>query len=459
MRRIAPVVAVVISGLAIWAVVVYAHRQEAEPQFTIYDPNPAHIWNRLHAVLFIRDDLPLTRQFPDPLDPPYWPYTRYLLERNSHRRVLQILDEFLRTHAENLIHDPIKRALLQRDLLAVFDWSVKTLPIENKDRRYEKEKQELQARLAEVMRRVALTPEEIRSVPRNYDPAVASGQFAAEFDPAQRERAFLPPDLFDPRGPWVELEGPGAPEPVAEQHVAGFSGRSSFSIFMRLPQGRKAAFDYLATLWNFPEPTIPSPKYAPNLDVAPNPHLPQFPAGTEFALVRQMNLIDTRGQFVLTPLTESVQIRVYRSIHNDEAPPPLPIDEFLAHSRQDFYEFTLSRERLFANVAGGLRATGREEKQLFAFNTPGPDVVPSHPMTLDRTLPVLKQCILCHREEGIHSVQSRMRLLPPHPLQRDEPHDTGARDWWQDPRTIAWKQRQDAWTLLSRYWQAPSAHR
>jgi hypothetical protein len=36
---------------------------------------------------------------------------------------LHLLDELLHTDAENLIRDPVKRALLQRDLWAVFDWS------------------------------------------------------------------------------------------------------------------------------------------------------------------------------------------------------------------------------------------------------------------------------------------------------------------------------------------------
>jgi hypothetical protein len=73
----------------------------------------------------------------------------------------------------------------------------------------EKERKELQTRLAEVLRRLALTPEQVVALPNNYQQAVASGEFAKEYDPQHRERAFLPPDLFDPQGPWVELEGKG----------------------------------------------------------------------------------------------------------------------------------------------------------------------------------------------------------------------------------------------------------
>jgi hypothetical protein len=90
----------------------------------IYDPNPTHLWNRLHSVLFIREDLPGTALVPDALDPPLWDSTQYLLSKPSHENVLRVLDKFLQTHGERLIRDPVKRAILQRDSWAVFDWTV-----------------------------------------------------------------------------------------------------------------------------------------------------------------------------------------------------------------------------------------------------------------------------------------------------------------------------------------------
>jgi hypothetical protein len=82
----------------------------------IYDPVPSHIWNRLHATFFVREDLPGTELLPDALDSPFWYHTTYLLMQPSHKKALRVLDEFLQTHAQNLIHDPVKRAVLQRDL-------------------------------------------------------------------------------------------------------------------------------------------------------------------------------------------------------------------------------------------------------------------------------------------------------------------------------------------------------
>ena len=122
---------------------------------TIYDPDPGHPWNRLHSTFFVRDDLPDTRFVPDALDPPLWYDTQYLLSKPSHQRALRALDDFLRTHAENLIHDPLKRAMLQRDLWAVFDWSVERPSRQgSNEHAYDNEKRELQVRLAKVMRQV-----------------------------------------------------------------------------------------------------------------------------------------------------------------------------------------------------------------------------------------------------------------------------------------------------------------
>jgi len=413
----------------------------------IYDPDPSHIWNRLHATFFIRQDLPETALLPDALDPPFWYHTTYLLAQPSHDKALRVLDEFLRTHAENLIHDPVKRAMLQRDLWAVFDWSQERAP------GYETEKRELQSRLAEALRRLALTPEQIRSLPDNYAQAVASREFAKEYDPQHRERAFLPPDLFEPNGSWVELEGRGKPLPVAEQHDSFFSGRSSFLVFLRVPGGRKATFDYLKTLWNSQVPSVSSPHFSPLEDEAPNPDLPELPAGTQVALVRQMTLFDNQGRLTATPITESVQIRVYQSV-NRSAAPAVGIDQMIARSGQDFYAIRLSRPLLFANQSGGLKAAGPDERDFTLFGGGGPDEgSPGHYASLNKYHPVVKACVMCHREVGIQSLRALGRLQKPNPLQQELPSEAYGPRWWQDARVLSWKQSQNDWLLLSGYFK------
>lgn len=82
---------------------------------TPYDPAPDHLWNRLNKALFIRTDADGTQfGFNEP-DILYWVGTKHLLDQPSHQQALAILDEFIHSHGERLIHDPVKRALLQRD--------------------------------------------------------------------------------------------------------------------------------------------------------------------------------------------------------------------------------------------------------------------------------------------------------------------------------------------------------
>src|SRR2546428_10603425 len=148
---------------------------EGSPQaVTLYDPSPGHIWNRLHDVLLVREGPTGIRHGADSLDPLLWLNSKHLLAAPSHQRALRVL-EFLHTHAENLIRDPLKRAILQRDLWAVFDWSVQQRPERPGETEYEPEKRELQARLAVWVRPIALTQIQIESLAAAYAYAVASG--------------------------------------------------------------------------------------------------------------------------------------------------------------------------------------------------------------------------------------------------------------------------------------------
>jgi len=246
------------------------------PSVTIYDPDPNHPWNRVHACLLVRRANDDSEYGADTLDPLLWRETKHLLTGDSHRRALECLDEFLKGHAEKSITDPLKRAVFQRDLWAVFDWAAFGGNHPSTQRRA------LLARLALAMHRVALTPEEIRRLPETYSEAVASHHFSVEYSSTSPHRAFLPPTLFQPDGPWIGLSG-YSDEPTAIGH---FSGRSRFLIFMRLPGGREATLRYVRSLRSSTEP--------PSLDGGRglNLKLPQFPAGTEVALVRQMMLID-----------------------------------------------------------------------------------------------------------------------------------------------------------------------
>ena len=414
----------------------------------IYDSDPSHIWNRLYAALFVRQDASGETFGADSLDPAPAMLSRHLLERKSHHNAIRVLDEFLHTHAETLVPYPLRRAVLARDLWAVFDWSVERRSMNAGDPSYDAEKRELQVRLAEILRRLALTPQEIGALPDNYAEAVASGRFPKDYDPTHPQRAFLPPDLFDPHGPWVLIQG--TDKPPAEQHVSFFSGRSRFLIFIRLPEGRKATFDYLRQVWEYPQPWVKRSDAAQQTEL--NPLLPPFPAGTQVALVRQMTLFDDHGNLRAAPITERVQIRVYRSVAPVNLQPTATTNATAA-SGQQFYEIRLDRGLLFAGLQGGLREITRDEKELFLFNSVGVDELDDPKATVDwsRVPPILERCAMCHSGPGIQSLNSRAALLKPNPMQ----HDAG--NGLEQEGTLSWKKNRDNWITLNEFWKPSQA--
>jgi len=127
----------------------------------LYDPDPNHIWNRVHRHFHVRVTADGREVGEDELDPLLWLSTKYLVTGSSHKRAIELLDEFLRTRAERLVSDPVKRAVFQHDLWKVFDW----LAIPGGER--DAARRALGSRLAKVMRRVALTRDQIERLPDN----------------------------------------------------------------------------------------------------------------------------------------------------------------------------------------------------------------------------------------------------------------------------------------------------
>jgi len=395
----------------------------------IYDPTPDHVWNRLYRSLYVRVSRDGRKYGYDELDPLLWIETNHLLSGASYQQAINLLDQFLSTQADRLVADPLKRAMLQRDLWAVFDWSTlhsyKPTP----------EKRELQVRLARVIRRLALSKEQIEALPNNYADAVAGKVFATQYNSRQPDNPFLPADLFQPEGPWVALSAFGG-GPVALTHVFNFSGRSVFLVFMRLPEGRQATLTYLKRLSGHPR-------------LLPNPDLPQFPAGTELVLVRQMLLIDNQANLRPTHLTESVQIRIHRA-----TPKTIPegINVHLDAARRlplDVSEFKLSRAKLFAGIFGGLRPVTWDEKEFPLFQSAGFDLFelsPEHGSIERHLRPVLNSCVACHFMPGIHSVLSR----------QDRQLTVSWEQNYEANRTVYWKYGRYDWRLLSGLWELES---
>jgi hypothetical protein len=444
------------AGLVAVALITFlapAKSQTVARSVAVYDENPAHIWNRLYAALRVRTDQQGGIYGEDSLDPMLWLRSEQLLSQPSHEVALRVMDEFLRTHAETQIQDPLKRAMLQHDLWAVFDWSVEQSQM--KASKYLKETRELQTRLAQVLRRVALTPAQLKSLPDNYAQAVASGAFAARYDPAQPHRPFLPPDLFDPSGPWVcvtpspESLGNGA---VAKVHFGSVSGRSVFLVLVHLPEGHQATLDYFQTLWNFPQPWVAD--QVASGPSRPNPNLPTFPAGTQVALVRQMMLFDNHGNLVVSSVVESLQMRVYHEITttptNFISSTP---SATLRRSGQDFFEFTLSRSLLFSGRHGGLRATGPDDSEPSTFMTQGQDEIDGNSPIRPRQFgPTMQRCLNCHSGGGLNSFNSLDSLFKPMRSQLEHQDVNYGPRYWSEENAIWWKEHRYDWGLLNGYW-------
>jgi hypothetical protein len=348
-----------------------------------YGDDPDHLWNRLHQALFVREEADGTRRV-HTADPLLYRGGTFLLEGEPHRRAVALLDQLLAGSDERAIH-PLKRLFFQRDLWAAFDYVAWYPDDWVHHSRHEPAAVALRNRLARLIGRLALDDHEIDALPDNYALAVKSNQYPPDHDPEHSERPFLPPNLFDPTGPWVRFHATTA-EPMARQHFDGAGGRAIHTIFLRLPRGRATTERYLKEL---------------NRD-----SVKQFPAGTMVAMVRRALAVDRAAKIRVTPVTELVQIRVYRRVPKDSQ----------ANSRgvagdQDVYEFLLDRATLFAGQHG-LRAVGPDDpaEPLFERHE-GADPFERTRRPLTPAMPQLKTCIECHQAPGIDSVLSIKRGL------------------------------------------------
>lgn len=408
---------------------------------TLYDADPAHLWNRLHAALFVRIAADGTRYGEDDLDPLLWPKSKHLSTGDHHKHVIEVLDQFLANDGHTLIKDPLKRVILQHDLWAVFDWLANPTNVYRyRDDDTPPQARALQLRLAKVIRRLALPAEEIQRLPDNYAEAVTTKTFPTLHDPDNPEQALLPAKLLDPSGRWVMLGEHMSP--AAPVHVRTMQARSAFFVLINLPAGRETTLAYLEQLDLFANPLLPQPerkaKSQPRSPPRFNPELPQFPVGTQVALLRELLAIDDQGKIRSTRIIESAQIRVYREIPQGDPAHPEKFDHLIG--KQDVYEFRISRRELFAGNSGGLHAIGAQDKDILPVLNPGPE----DPFELDNPkapigFKILSQCAGCHARPGIHSVESFRRSFnqrnPPAHLQsvdRDQQEKAAMGRKWED---------------------------
>jgi hypothetical protein len=398
---------------------------------TIYNSDPNHLWNRLNETLFERTAQDGKKYGLDELDILYWARTTNLLTGVSHQRALAVLDEFINTHGEKLIQDPLKRAVLQRDLWELFDWSAKP-----GIQKYAPERKELQKRLAIAIRRLELTTNEIASLPNNY--ALAEKSHLPN----------LPRGLFQTNSDWISVRANNVLLTVPT-HVFGFGGQSVFNVMFHDSAGRQAGIDYLKRLRAVKPMFIYATNSAFPDEPELNPGLPQFPVNSQWALVRRMCVINTNGQIQPTHLVESIQLRTCLNLTHGffrgNANPP-----------QRFNEFDMSRNSKAELVS--IRQNGKVFTPLHLFSN-GIDPFEYHQrgQTNDDSATygrvILETCAQCHSGSGIYSVNSftRRLSLPFGPsfetTQMTEPDpEREATD------TIFWNEQRFDWGLLKGLW-------
>src|SRR5271154_276950 len=427
----------------------------AAETIALFDPDPHHVSNRLYRQLHVRTDRNGKEHGFDALDPLLWSETNYLLNGKSHARAIALLDEFLSTHAERQIIDPTKRAILQRDLWAVFDWADEPYP---GTLAHQAERHELIDRLAPILRSLALSPDELAQLPDTYSHAVQNHEFPSQSAPANPNQAFLPPDLLDPSGPWVCL---GAPENnlSAPVHDYSFPSRSVFLVFARLPAGRAATLAYFQQLAEMKTPLFVPMQIPGRTDPMNgwNPEVPQFPIGTEFALLRRLLLPDRNGHLRLTPVTESIQFRHYTDI--PAVNPSSSRDINLAKHFQEPSEIDLSRPLLFSPQHSGLRCvTSADDPSLILpAMTMGFDAFEDKRMNVRASSPFVT-CTSCHLGPGIQSMMSFSFRANPNEAQVLSPRLAETTPRQEAEKVIQWAQTQPKWKDLLTRWSSDTAH-
>jgi len=452
--KYASAAAVALAAVGLWFL-WHVSVSAAEPT-ALFTPDSRSVANRLYVQLHTRV-APEGKEFGiDTLDPLLWSETNYLLEGKSHREALALADEFLRTYAERQVTDPLRRAILQRDIWAVYDWADQPA---DQELPHQPERRELVAKLGPIVRRLALSPEQLATLPDTYADALQRHEFPAAYDSALPNRAFLPPDLFDPAGPWVCL---GAPEQelAAPTHDASFVARSEFLVFAKLPAGREATLAYYRHLAEMKTPLFVRMQIPGMKDPADvwNPQVPQFPAGTEFALVRRMVLPDRDGILRATKVTESVQIRHYTRIPIVE--PGMTRDVELAAHFQDPSEIELSRVLLFSRQHSGLRGVTATDEPFLIFPamTEGFDQFEDKRMRSRKVSPFV-MCTGCHLGPGIESMMSfSTRGIPSEgPVLR--PRLAATTPEVESGKVLEWAGKQDKWKGLHGVWAQQELNR
>lgn len=432
---------------------------KSDQPLPLYDDDSQHLWNRVFAAFYIRprhisarDAQPAVIQYEggDVIEFLAWGKTQYWSSVDVFEKVSPLLDEFLERGGEKLLRDPLKRAVLQHDLWAVYDHLIDQNIKRSADQTTRARRDVLCTKLAKCVQLLALSSQEVAELPDTYTIAVKSGAFESRHD-FVAERNYLPARLLTEPETWVEVDfyQPDIHEDISDRfvtlHTQSLQGRSYYRIFYKFPGGRQQVVSYLKEL---KERGIDWKQAASQGFVRLKKEAPPIPVGTEVVLLQLMMTVDDRLQPVPTRIVESFQFRVFRNIDGSSEPPTN------TGAGINILDYRLKRHLLFDRQ----RAGGLERE---------PEGMPQYRVAIDglkATAPdwgfadksvLFQQCVDCHMSRRlerlgaasipsiIHSggfdVGAQMGVV--HPLKPDESGVTAQ-------RVVKYKSRHESFRRL-----------
>lgn len=370
----------------------------------------------------------------DETSPAVFSWSEFPFDDQTFDKFNAALDAFAALPQEDIEqYSDVHRALMQRNLWELFEttfnweWSSdwwwdgqRSFPKTHIERRAI-----AQPKLASLVKRLALTKEEILALPNTLAATIKSGQFAEAHDPADPFKPFLPEDFYSGAdSSWVCL-GEDGEEIPADLHTWNRHNRSMFLQFMRLPGGRAATLEYMER-------------------ISKRPH--QFPVGTQFALVEQPLLISKEGELVVSPLVVAVQLRAYLDVGRD-----FRRSDDNPKATQCVAEFVMQPRQLMRGNAV-MRAMGPKDFHFDAgAKTATPGFSPRDPFMkgkLGGSLPPprLEQCMHCHNRAGGRGVRTRSFRGTYDFFTEISPEEVGK-------ETVKGKHDYDNWKVLQKYWR------
>jgi len=433
---------------------------KGDAPLAIYDADPQSLANRLFAAFYIRSsDIPTKRggnpvhriEGGDVIDFLAWPGSDYWSTPETAERLSSLLDEYLADPSRARPSDPLRRAILQRDLWAPFDFLVSRNIAREGDKTTRERRDRVCRKLAAVIRTLTLSESEIQALPNTYELAVKSERFASDhrFDPTVD---YLPPGLLTSPDEWQEIDffqPNDIHEDIQERfitlHSRNYKGRSYFRVFYRFPGGRSAIEEYLKYV---DDDGIEWRRSAQRGFIQLRDGLRQIPVGTEVALVQLLITLDDQLRPTPTPIVESVRLRVFRNVDGSAEPPTN------TGVGMNVSEYTLKRRLLFDGLKQGGLEREPDDRPLYRVIFMG-DNAPDWG-DVGRTLTLAQDCRRCHTGAGQIGVQTIFSLVHQggvdagaqlgvaHPLAAGEPSPRG-------PRAATWKSRQETYRRLLEY--------